>query len=134
MSYVIVAWMTISYAKAFNSELFHLGKAKISTEAAQVLKEASEDFLLVIQGKKPKYAKDTGLEALDGGSKTYAGHGYSLEVKCIMGKADTFDGYWYGPSLKFSSEKIDASHGASHITFYSRNELVKMKVCGQGHP
>ena len=103
--------------------------SSLSKENARIIKEASEDYLLVKKGKKPKNAKFDTKAALptDGGTTYYKGNGYKLTVLKRLSSFGELRGYIYGPIITF--DKKFASRNSNRIIFirfYTIKQLRKL--------
>lgn len=90
---------------------------------SQMVNEIQVDFNLVLNGKKPKFAKHKS-SLLDGGTAFYKGKGYLLTVVKSMGSIGGVDGYYYGPIIKFKDDENIKT--MSNVTFYSKNKLKEL--------
>ncbi|MDH5731076.1 MAG: hypothetical protein OEZ58_19000 [Gammaproteobacteria bacterium] len=107
--------------------------SKLKPENAKIIMEANVDFLLVLEGRKPKYAKtkkDAWLPA-DGGTTFYVGDHYNLTIVQSMSTFGEIDGYVYGPVIEFDkSFALGNSNSVSNLKFYTSvklNELQKAR-------
>ena len=106
-----------------------LNSAALSDKDRKILMEASDDFLLVIAGKKPIHATFDEHAALpaDGGTTYYVGNGYKLTVVKSLSSFGGFDGYAYGPALTFNEDFAPGNVATiSDIRVYSDSELGKL--------
>jgi len=101
--------------------------SKLNRSQAKSILEASEDFALVTQGRKPKHAsvdKKAPLP-LDGGTTYYSGRGYRITIFQSIATFGEIIGYSYGPHLTFDSDS--ASGEFSDVRFYTGEQLEKLK-------
>lgn len=109
--------------------------SKLSARDGQVIKDASEDFRAVVQGKKPIHAKldeDAPLPS-DGGTHFYKGDGYELTVSISLSSFGGFNGTAYGPILTFDDKFAPGNtNRISDIRVYSNEELGKLLLNQHG--
>jgi len=108
---------------------FHFGSEVPSKDYESVLKEAAEDYNLVIAGKSPVYAKfpKNGYRLTDGGTVEYQGNGYKIKIQNTIANVGGVDGYLYGPVVTFEKVISGNLNIISHIEFYSTDELKRLK-------
>lgn len=101
--------------------------SKLTRSQARSIREASEDFALVTQGRKPRHAafdKKAPLP-LDGGTTYYLGRGYRITIFQSIATFGETIGYSYGPHLTFDD---DFGGGVfSAVRFYTGEQLEKLK-------
>lgn len=109
--------------------------SKLSARDGQVIKDASEDFRAVVQGKKPIHAKldeDATLPS-DGGTNFYKGDGYELTVSISLSSFGGFNGTAYGPILTLDDKFAPGNtNRISDIRVYSNEELRKLLLNQHG--
>lgn len=96
-------------------------------DQAKAIQEASEDFALVMRGRKPRHAsfdKDAPLPT-DGGTTYYLGRGYQLTICHSIASFGDLSGYSYGPIVTFDSEFATGDFSA--IRFYTSEQLEALK-------
>jgi hypothetical protein len=102
--------------------------SELSARDGQIIKEASEDFRAVVQGKKPihaKFDKNAPLPS-DGGTHFYKGDGYELTISISLSSFGEFNGTAYGPILTFDEKFAPGNtNKISDIRVYSNEELRK---------
>lgn len=105
--------------------------AILGPEQREIITQASTDFDLVLQGKKPKYAGVDPQDPLlqDGGTQFYLGKGYKLVVVKSLSTfgsnaEESLVGYVYGPVLQFPSTFAPGnSSTVESLRFYTPEQL-----------
>lgn len=103
--------------------------SRLLPEHRKIIQEASEDFLAVVEGRKPLHAKldiDAPLPS-DGGTTFYKGNGYNLTISASLSGFGGFSGVAYGPIIKFDDTFAPGNTNLiSDIRVYSNDELRKL--------
>ncbi|WNO10058.1 hypothetical protein [Teredinibacter sp. KSP-S5-2] len=101
---------------------------KLSPDQFRVLKESSEDYFAVLEGKKPIYAKlDENRFVLDGGTRFYDGYKYRLTVVMSMSSFGDVRGYAYGPSIQYEESFAPGNISKlSNIKMYTSESLGEL--------
>jgi len=108
----------------------HFGTGeKNPVDNVEVLKEATDDYRAVVEGKRPVHAvvdKKAPLPA-DGGTTFYLGKGYRLTIQCSIVNFSNESFYFYGPIITFDKGvAVGESPTISHIEIYSPESLRKL--------
>ncbi len=97
---------------------------------AQIIREANEDFICVLQGRKPQNAKFDEKAVLfkDGGTTYYKGKGYSLTIVQSISSFGKLHGYIYGSVIVFDKNFAPGNtNTVSSLRFYTINQLKELK-------
>jgi hypothetical protein len=96
---------------------------------AQIIREANEDFICVLQGRKPKNIKfDESYALMDGGTVCYKGKGYSLTIVQSLSSFGKLNGYIYGPVIVFDKKFAPGNtNTVSSLRFYTNKQLKELK-------
>jgi len=105
--------------------------AVLGPEQRQIIIQASEDFDLVVQGKRPKNAvvDEHAPQFQDGGTLFYLGKGYQLTVVKSLSTfgssaEERLIGYVYGPVLRFAASFAPGnSSTVESLRFYTPEQL-----------
>ena len=100
--------------------------ATLPEEAAIVLREANEDFVLVQEGHKPRHAHFDSEAALpsDGGTTYYNGRKYTLTIVKSISTFGNLAGYIYGPNIEFEKGfALGNFYEVSSLRFYTAERL-----------
>ena len=107
-----------------------VGKANWDARASRTMREALADYAAVIRGQNPIFAKlDRNQVFLyDGGSRSYVGHGYKLDVLQSLSTIAGVSGYVYGPSVSFDPAIAPGNTSTlTHYVFYTLDEFKKLR-------
>lgn len=98
----------------------------LPTDEAQIIKAANEDFICVVQGRKPvnaKFDKSAPLPT-DGGTTFYKGKEYSLTIVKSLSSFGKLHGYIYGPIIIFKPGFAPGNvNRVSFLRFYTKAQL-----------
>ena len=96
---------------------------------AQIIREANEDFIYVLKGRKPKNIKfDESYALTDGGTVCYKGKGYSLTIVQSISSFGKLHGYIYGPVIVFDKKFAPGNtNTVSSLRFYTNKQLKELK-------
>lgn len=103
--------------------------SKIDNSGKSCIKEATDDFDAVVNGKLPIHAKvDTSMPLpADGGTVYYIGKGYKLTIIESLAKIGGIDGYYYGPIIVFNEGISSGNFNlVSDVRFYSLKNFKKL--------
>lgn len=103
--------------------------SSLSIESSQTIKQANEDFILVLNGSMPLYAKFDEKAHLpsDGGTSFYKENNYSLIVVKSISTFGNLNGYIYGPIIKFKKEFAPGhSDSVQSLRFYSFEQMKEI--------
>ena len=125
-----LASCAINYTKSLENNTLFVGVNwdDLSPEQYRVLKESSEDYVAVLSGKKPIYAKlDESRFLLDGGTKYYDGYKYTLTIVMSMSAFGDVHGYAYGPSVQYEEEFAPGNISKlSNIKMFTSESLAEL--------
>jgi len=103
--------------------------SKMDQSDAQIIRNANEDFLLVLDGKKPQHAKVNEEEpVLENGSTTsYIGKRYEIVTVQSPSKFGGLDGYVYGPVITFRRSFAPGNMTTvNYLRFYTTEQMKQM--------
>lgn len=105
--------------------------ASLPKRQAEVLRAATEDFVLAEQGKRPRNAVEDVEMPIpsDGGTTLYKGKGYRLTIVQSLSTFGDLSGYVYGPILTFDDDFAKGNsktvQSVRFLTIRQLEELLK---------
>lgn len=123
--------MSFSENKILEGPFAGFDLTKLSENDAKILANANTDFILAIQGKKPRYSEIDKSEAVpaDGGTKTYHAKHYKITIHQSLSTFGDVTGYIYGPSLvldkTFARGNMFGCENTRFYTFEDFEEFIK---------
>jgi len=97
---------------------------------AITISNSNEDFLLVLDGKKPKHAvlNEVAAPALDGSTTSYLGNRYELVVIQSPSTFGGIHGYIYGPIITYERKFAPGNMTTvNYLRFYTTDQLSNLQ-------
>ena len=126
--FLVFTFATIGIAKEIFKEgpFSGIDLSTLPKHDAQTIRESNEDFILVLAGHNPRYAKfdkDAPLPR-DGGTTYYKGKGYTLTILKSLSSFGKLQGYIYGPIIKFDEKFAPGNWNTiESLRFYTSEQL-----------